>query len=272
MDKSEIDIINDCCGRFRKNSQLAINTYNNDMKQYCVLRFIIDFLPDKKLFTTTDIQIRVENSNDDWVREHNWTSGVSGHMKIVYEFMSKIGMMVKSPGERAAFNYNFTDLYNKYRLNGVEWVYIWEALKKYWREQKLEAKQKKDIPEVVKDIRELIDRLDDLDKQVINLDDQINANDLRLTELENLKTIEMTEDEHKCFVYDMMKNKIFSGSRFGRYISAHEIEKKENRLPTSLYTIHNGVTRIMKGTSLFQNSSATAGLETMCDDYIKIAA
>jgi len=184
MDKSEIDIINDCCGRFRKNSQLAINTYNNDMKQYCVLRFIIDFLPDKKLFTTTDIQIRVENSNDDWVREHNWTSGVSGHMKIVYEFMSKIGMMVKSPGERAAFNYNFTDLYNKYRLNGVEWVYIWEALKKYWREQKLEAKQKKDIPEVVKDIRELIDRLDDLDKQVINLDDQINANDLRLTELE----------------------------------------------------------------------------------------
>jgi len=92
------------------------------------------------------------------------------------------------------------------------------------------------------------------------------------TWMENLKTIEMTEDEHKCFVYDMMKNKIFSGSRFGRYISAHEIEKKENRLPTSLYTIHNGVTRIMKGTSLFQNSSATAGLETMCDDYIKIAA
>ncbi len=87
----------------------------------------------------------------------------------------------------------------------------------------------------------------------------------------NLKEVELTCDDMKVLTFDCMKNGVFAPSKFkefGECVKA-EYELSKER---SLYTLHGGVTRMVRGRSLFQVSDSTRKLTGVCDDFMTARA
>jgi len=88
---------------------------------------------------------------------------------------------------------------------------------------------------------------------------------------QGLKEIEMTKDECKIFTFDCMKNNVFAPSKFKAF---GECVKEEYGLSKNrdLYTMHGGVTRLVRDTSLFQIADSTRKLSGVCDNFIEMKA
>lgn len=86
---------------------------------------------------------------------------------------------------------------------------------------------------------------------------------------EEMKTIEMTRDDTKCFTFDAMRHGVFPPSKFKAFGEAVKEEYAISK-ECSLYTLHGGVTRLIRDTSLFNVADTSRKLVGLCDNY-KIA-
>jgi len=88
---------------------------------------------------------------------------------------------------------------------------------------------------------------------------------------QGLKEIEMTQEDCKVFTFDCMHNGVFAPSKFKAF---GDCVKEEFELSKSrdLYTMHGGVTRLVRDSGLFQIADSTRKLSGVCDNFIDIKA
>ena len=91
---------------------------------------------------------------------------------------------------------------------------------------------------------------------------------------EGLHELWVPEEDQKLFTYDLFDRGVLNPGKFKQFQQAVEEEKQIDHgydYP-SLYNLHGAATRCMRDWSLLQTSQATPKLNTLCDDYIKLAA
>jgi hypothetical protein len=82
------------------------------------------------------------------------------------------------------------------------------------------------------------------------------------------------ENDFKQLAFDMIMKDAFGPSKLRNYVEAVKEEMKVEHGKVldgcrSLYAVHGGATRILRGSSLQRISDTTSVLNSICDDYIE---
>lgn len=85
-----------------------------------------------------------------------------------------------------------------------------------------------------------------------------------------LKEFSLTDTQFKVLTFESMKRKVFAPSKFEKFIDCYKEENEQTDHSESLYAFHGAVTRLMRGTSLFQVQRDSDRLNQVIDDYIDI--
>lgn len=85
-----------------------------------------------------------------------------------------------------------------------------------------------------------------------------------------LKTFECDETAEKVLTYDCIKAGAFPASKFHAFRESLKAENDTNPADHrgTLYNFHGGVTRLLKGSSLFRVADGTVALRNVIDEYL----
>jgi len=87
----------------------------------------------------------------------------------------------------------------------------------------------------------------------------------------NLKTFPFkTEEQFKATAFDALKSKVIPMTKLYDFLDCYKEEVALNE--PSLYTFHGGITRMIRGDSMFGIAHSNNKLTRFCDDYIQKAA
>ena len=89
---------------------------------------------------------------------------------------------------------------------------------------------------------------------------------------DSLRPFYLNKVQMKALAYDVMDSGIVAPRRFKEFSDALVTEVKAEDDNPSLYTLHGGVTRLVKNDNLFGISNTNRQLISFCDDYMKLAA
>ena len=85
-----------------------------------------------------------------------------------------------------------------------------------------------------------------------------------------LKDFELEETAFKVLTFESMKRGVFAPSKFNQFLNCYKEENDQTEHSESLYAFHGAVTRLMRGTSLFQVQRNSDTLNNVIDDYMDL--
>ncbi len=93
---------------------------------------------------------------------------------------------------------------------------------------------------------------------------------------DRLKTVKVNKYKFKCLTYDAMTQGVFAPANLSRFLLEYGNEREEQHHQNiktvphdidTLYTWHGGVTRLLRGKSMFQVAESNRILQGICDNY-----